>query len=481
MENQSIDVKEIFAVIREHKKGIGLCALAGALLAGAYTLVVTPTYESVSLLRIKQQQGLGSSILDALPSGSASMTKQQMSTNAEILKSRNVIVPVIEAFEEKDSNGEYPEYEKYVKKHISTTPFKDTELLQVSVTSDTPEKAQQLNTMIVEGFLKRLEVLSKGEKTSIRKFIEGRLGDTKKDLVEAEKKLQQYQSDHKIYSPNEQIKTLSDKIALVDKAKAENDLNLEQAKAALASVEGQLSTSGVAFADNAAIQQIKVQLVRLEEQKAGLLNKYTNEHPDVVELNRKISEMQGSLATEVQAVIDQKAPSTNAVQQGLLMDKFKNEAYIAVAEGKAGVLNQLAEENNKLIETFPEQERGFIQVKRDANVAQEIYIMLAKRFEEAKVAEVMEPNEVQVVDAATLPITPIKPQKLMITLLGLIVGLLGSTAYYVFHRILNRKVRTVEDVNLILDLPVLGSIPMVESMSAVQDESNKGGMKFWEK
>lgn len=55
------------------------------------------------------------------------------------------------------------------------------------------------------------------------------------------------------------------------------------------------------------------------------------------------------------------------------------------------------------MKNLPEKERGYIQAKRDVDVAQDIYEMLSKRLEEAKVAEVMVPNEVQIVDAPTLP------------------------------------------------------------------------------
>ena len=48
--------------------------------------------------------------------GNAMASKQLMSTYAEILKSRSVIVPVIEQTEEADSDGKYMRYEDYIKK-----------------------------------------------------------------------------------------------------------------------------------------------------------------------------------------------------------------------------------------------------------------------------------------------------------------------------------------------------------------------------
>ena len=47
------------------------------------------------MLRIKQTQGLGNSVLSSDPSYSDTMARQLMNTDAEILKSRNVVEPVI--------------------------------------------------------------------------------------------------------------------------------------------------------------------------------------------------------------------------------------------------------------------------------------------------------------------------------------------------------------------------------------------------
>ena len=121
------------------------------------------------------------------------------------------------------------------------------------------------------------------------------------------------------------------------------------------------------------------------------------------EINQQIQQAQAGLNSEIDKIVSQQAPSSNSVQQGLLADKFKNEVALAVAEGKSQAIADLDAKNNATIAALPAKQRGYIRVKRDADVAQEIYVMLAKRLEESKVAEVMVPNEVQVVDAATLP------------------------------------------------------------------------------
>ena len=116
------------------------------------------------------------------------------------------------------------------------------------------------------------------------------------------------------------------------------------------------------------------------------------------EINNQINSTRDSLNQEISKIVAQQAPPSSTVQQGLLADKFKNEAAIAVAQSKKTALDQMDSENDAIIASLPEKEQGFVRVKRDADVNNEIYVMLAKRLEEAKVAEVMVPNEVQVVD-----------------------------------------------------------------------------------
>lgn len=485
MEEITIDLKDLFQVVMDHKKKIAAITAAFMIAGGAYLCIASPVYQSTSLLRIKQDKGLGDSIMSKVSGGNTLDDKQRMMTDAEILKSRNVVLPVIAATEEKDEDGKLPDYEGYVKKHIVTKPYKDTEILEVDVTGKDPETAQRANNLIIKGFMNRLTELSHDEQKRTREFLEQRLGASKEELGNAEDKLQQYQSANKMYSTDDQMKQLTDKLNIVDKAKAENQLDLETAQAGLKSVNEQLSSAGVAIADSPAIQQYKTQLAQLEATKASYVGKYTDEHPKMQEINNQINSAKASLDEEISNIVSQQAPSSNTVQQGLLANKFKDEAAIAVAQSKKAALDQMDAQNDAIIASLPEKEQGFVRVKRDADVANEIYVMLAKRLEEAKVAEVMVPNEVQVVDWGTLPEKPIKPRKVLImaimTLLGLIVGM-GTV---IIQSLMYRKIRTAEDVEKELGLPVLGMIPDINTLQ--EDLQRSSGLwskirrKLWRK
>ena len=193
MEEITIDLKDLFETIWQEKKKVAAVTAVCMALGGLYLVIAPPVYQSTSLLRIKQDQGLADSIMSKVTGGNTANDKQRMMTDAEILKSRNVVLPVIEQTEERNSSGELPTYEAYVKSHIITKPYKDTEILEVDVTGKSPEQARKANELLVQGFMNRLTELSHDEQRRTREFLEQRLGTSKGELNDAENKLQQYQ------------------------------------------------------------------------------------------------------------------------------------------------------------------------------------------------------------------------------------------------------------------------------------------------
>ncbi|NCC85662.1 MAG: chain-length determining protein, partial [Clostridia bacterium] len=467
LEENSIDLRELLTILIKNLRKI--CAITASFLVIAvfYLLIASPVYESDSLLRIKQPQGLGSSLLDAVPGANTAATAQLMSTYAEILKSRSVIEPVIAATET-PKDGKYPGYEGYVKGRITTTPFKNTEILKVTVNAKTPEDAQRANKLVVEGFLDRLTGLTRAEQKATKEFIAARVAESKIELHNAESALQAYKEKNKIIDPSENTKVIADRVVMVDKVKAENRVNMATAQSRLSAINEQLGGAAKATADSTTIKEYNKKLAELEMTKVGYLNKYTDKHPKMQEITKEIASTREQLQAEINKVAALQAPSDNMVHQGLIAGKFQSEAEIAVAQGKEQALAAIEKENSQAIGTLPSIEQGYLRVARDANVAQEIYVMLAKRLEEAKVAEVMVSNEVQVVDTATLPEAPVKPRKLLTLALALLLGLMAGSGYVLAYEMFNRKIRTTEDIQSYLGLPVLGSVPDMDSVNKVK-------------
>ena len=483
-EEITIDLREIGAILKRNAANIarvtGVCIVA----AGVYLAVATPVYESQALLRVKQPKGIGTSLLEAMPMGNAMANTQLMNTYAEILKSRSVIVPVIEKTEEPNKEGKFPDYAGYVKGKVATAPFKDTEIMQLTVRANTAEKAQKANSLIVEGFLNRLTELSRDQQKATRGFIEERTATAKKELKDAEDKLTDYKKANDIIAPDDAVKLATEKMGMVDKLNAENRVALATANARLASTNAQLNGEAASIADNKSIQLYNSQLAQLEGERISYLDKYTAQHPKVKQVEQEIANLKQKINSEINKVASLQAPSDNPVHQQLLAAKFQSEAEASVAQSNLAKLHQIDNDNKEDIRNLSDKEQEFVSLMRDVTVANEIYVMLAKRLEEAKVAEASVATEVQVVDTATLPTAPVAPKKAMTLLLAALLGILASSGFVVVRELLNRTIKNSDDVANYLDLPVLGSVPDINDLRKDMEKNDKGpGLlaKIWRK
>ena len=483
-EEITIDLREIGAILKRNAANIarvtGVCIVA----AGVYLAVATPVYESQALLRVKQPKGIGTSLLEAMPMGNAMANTQLMNTYAEILKSRSVIVPVIEKTEEPNKEGKFPDYAGYVKGKVATAPFKDTEIMQLTVRANTAEKAQKANSLIVEGFLNRLTELSRDQQKATRGFIEERTVTAKKELKDAEDKLTEYKKANDIIAPDYAVKLATEKMGMVDKLNAENRVALATANARLASTNAQLNGEAASIADNKSIQLYNTQLAQLEGERISYLDKYTAQHPKVKQVEQEIAKLKQKINSEINKVASLQAPSDNPVHQQLLAAKFQSEAEASVAQSNLAKLHQIDNDNKEDIRNLSDKEQEFVSLMRDVTVANEIYVMLAKRLEEAKVAEASVATEVQVVDTATLPTAPVAPKKAMTLLLAALLGILASSGFVVVRELLNRTIKNSDDVANYLDLPVLGSVPDMNDLRKDMEKNDKGpGLlaKIWRK
>ena len=473
-EEITIDLREIGAILKRNAANIarvtGVCIVA----AGVYLAVATPVYESQALLRVKQPKGIGSSLLEAMPMGNAMANTQLMNTYAEILKSRSVIVPVIEKTEEPNKEGKFPGYEAYVKGNVATAPFKDTEIMQLTVRANTAEKAQKANNLIVEGFLNRLTELSRDQQKATRGFIEERAVAAKKELKDAEDKLTEYKKANDIIAPDDAVKLATEKMGMVDKLNAENRVALATANARLASTNAQLNGEAASIADNKSIQLYNQQLAQLEGERISYLDKYTAQHPKVKQVEQEIANLKQKINSEINKVASLQAPSDNPVHQQLLAAKFQSEAEASVAQSNLAKLAQIDSDNKTDLRNLSDKEQEFVNLMRDVTVANEIYVMLAKRVEEAKVAEASVATEVQVVDSGTLPEKPAKPKKALTLLLAALLGALASSGFVVVRELLNRTIKNSDDVANYLDLPVLGSVPDMNDLRKDMEKNDKG-------
>lgn len=431
------------------------------IMAAIVSFIIPPTYEAETNLRVKQPKGLADSLLGDIPIGNVSATKQLMFTYAEILKSRTVIQEVIDKTQA--DKPEIPDYDDMLKR-ITTQPVKDTEILKVKVTAKSPEEAQLVADTVVNTFNNRMMDLVRSEQTIVRKFIGERLKESKQELEQAESNLQQYKTEQKIISPDDETKALVERLSAINTLLADNTVTAAANEARLAAARKELGLEKPGFvADSLLIQQYKGKLADLEVQMVSLTQNLTEKHPQVQATRAAIDETRNKLNAEALRIVNAEASSMNPIHQGLLQGRIQAEAELAAAGAQKAAIDGILKQGELEMSKLPTKEQGLAKFMRDVAVSQEIYVMLAKRYEEARISEVMQPTDVQVIDLANLPDEPIKPKKTLNIIIAAILGFFLGTGIAFLLEYMNKSIRTEEDVRHYLDLPVLGKIPHFES------------------
>lgn len=407
----------LFRVIKKRIGVILVVLLVAILGASLLNYVTPPTYEAEAKLRLKPPKPLASSLLQENSVSNSFAIKQQIATYIEMLRSRTVIDLAMQKL------GNPARYEQ-VLNQMNVQPVKDTEILKIAVQAETPERAREMADALVVGFTERLNQLAAVEQKTIREFIEGRLKEAKEDLGRAEKELADYKQVERIYAPAEESRALVEMLYATRKIVQEIRVNLFANQARLSSAKGQLAreSPGV-IADNVVIQQYKTKLAGLEVELAEMQRKYTEKHPKVLALRDAVNALRGTLESEVKKVIRFEAPSQNIVHQGLLQNHIQAEAEVAAAIAQNRALTEIIADNEKRLGQFPAKELEIARLTRNVLVAQDTYMMLAKRHEETRINAAMQIIEVQMLDPASLPQEPIKPRCVLNLILATIFGL----------------------------------------------------------
>jgi len=432
MQEDRVDLRDIVDVIKRHHKLI-FYTVCGAIIAALLFNQLPPTYEAVVNMRVKPSRGPGE-VTGTL--SAEEMLRQQIFTYAEILKSRTVVERVIDkVFSEKEDK---PAYTEFVRRR-EAQPVKNTEILSVSVQASSPETAQTIANALVETFNERIIDIVRMEGKEARVFIGERLAEAKRNLDKAEKAMVEYKKKNQTISMSDQTKSFLDRQSGLIKLALDNQVALETARARQDSVNQQLPKKNPGFVvESPLIAIYKSKLADQEVELVGLRRSLKEDHPKIKAQLAAIEETKTKLKAEtsLQAQID-----------------------VAASKAQKLALEKVSLEMDKEMTKLPDKEQGLARLMRDYTISEELYTMLAKRYEESRINEAMQPVNVQVVDMASLPDRPVKPRKFLNLAIALVAGLFIGINGAFLADYFNKTVDSAADVQRHLGLTVIGKIP----------------------
>jgi len=129
------------------------------------------------------------------------------------------------------------------------------------------------------------------------------------------------------------------------------------------------------------------------------------------------------------------------------------------------------------LNSLPEEEYEYSVLKRDVEVNRELYNSLKTKFQEAQIEEAEKIDNIVLISAATPPLSPSYPNKLIFLIVGLLAGValaVGSAIF--FEEIVETSIKRVEDLEALAKIKIVGVIPFFHGRSKI--ETNK---HIWER
>ena len=421
-EELEIDLRQLIQVFKKWSRmilaGTILCVITAGLLS---FFVLNPVYEADSLLMVnKATENLGSSQtqgegLEGVVSSVSTMPVWTMNTYIGQITSPTLKDRVIKRMEEEHGSG------IEIFGNIQAVAVKDTNLIEVKVTSGDPYVAAEMANILAQEYVEFMTEKNQEQMSRSVSFLETQKEKTDEELKQAIEALQEYESK--------------------PRGVAVLDLEFTSKSQDVMSFTSRLKSSQVD------IQQLSSGVQELESGLAAtsptIAVKKWDQFSNAVVLSEESNPVYESMAAQLSERRTQLAEKLGEVQGlSLLVDSMNSD------------LNALQAE---LVQKKVEQEH----LQREVERLKQNSETLAQKATETQIAKSIDLGDtsVSVVSAAALPENPVKPNKKLNMAIAFVLGLMIFSLLAFLLEYLDNTIKTPDDVMREMELPVLGVIP----------------------
>lgn len=442
-DNDTIDLKKLFSLMMEKKMIVIAIVVICTIIATIVAFVLPKSYQSTTLVRVKSSSSSmsGYAAMAAgfgidIGGGSSGSPESYI----ELMKSREVLEPIIAELDLPDEDKEKLTAETFAKKNLEVTNIKKTDLITIAAYGKTPEEAQMISQGVADNFLALMTKLNKEDNSTTLKFLDERIKIAKEEMETAENKLAAYQQEHKIYAPDEQAKAIIANLNNYDTTIAQLQAQSEGDSAKLAGVTGQLEQQNASLleynvSDNTNIGNIRESIVNKRVELVGLQQQFTDEHPDVIKAKEELNSLEKSLSDEIVKAVNSQSVTLSPVQSNLLKDKISTEVQISVNNASLEALKAKQAEAQESIATLSADSVEYMRLERNAKITGQVYTSLVQNYEQTRIQEAKDSMDIQIIDAADLPKEdmPAKPNKKLIVAIGFVLSIMISFGYILYN------------------------------------------------
>ena len=348
---------------------------------------------------------------------------------------------------------------------------------------------QSLTTIFVEANLGG----KRDDSATAQQFLDEQIAEYQNKLTDIETKLKEF----KIRNIDVQVgegRGVADRIVDISQQLTQARMELSEAvnsrnalRAQLAGEKPTITQSARMDSEVITVPEIDGRLQSLKTNLDALLQRFTDLHPDVVNIRKQIRELELQRAQEIAARKRAAAanPSlsseSNPIYQQLKISLGAAEANVAALQARVGQLSSQHARAMTTLRASPELEAEHAALTRDYEITKRNYDQLVSRRESAELSDKVEAvggmADFRVIDPPRASNTPVAPNR-MILLMAVYLASIGAGVFMAFAASQIRPVffdaRTLRTVT---GLPVLGIVSAVRPPEFLLQQ-RKGNIRF---
>ncbi|MDH7603089.1 MAG: polysaccharide biosynthesis tyrosine autokinase [Armatimonadota bacterium] len=356
-------------------------------------------------------------------------------------------------------------------------PVRDTNILAIEVTLPDPVEAKKAADVIATAFKNAYKELNTEAVEKSREFIEAQIESTRREMIRAQNALRRFKEQNQIVDIQLASQSVVQRLAQVKSELNSATAAYEAAKASAKRLEADLAKmpqwqeASRQTSRDPIWQSLMDQLVKLEAARASMTSggpgqyRRLPNHPDVVALDSQIQDIKAKLKqvqeTSVAAVTMAQNPNRTSAIDRWIVAKVEE----ASADARRKAMNQVLQDVRQELASLPEKEAKLAELDTDVKAATQTYGLMRSKLDEAKITEQQARQEraLKTIDPAY--VFPVSKRPLLKLVLALLLSpILGIGLAFLLHYTDN-TVRTPQDAEKLLGLPVHAAIPAARAHS----------------
>lgn len=498
-QQQSQQIRKYIDLVLRRKKMITSLVMI-AIFVGLGVYLKTPkVYQSTALMIYERGKINAGSTTRISPQDVTTEMGEMVATLTQQVTSRTSLEAIIKQFDLYPAMRQKLPMEDVVdfmrSRNIVIQPDKG-DVFKVSFNGDEPKKVMQVANAIAARFIEENLRYREEKATATSAYVGDELELSKTVLDKKEEVMRDYKLKYYNEMP-QQLLANSTRLTALQTQLQSNRINAQELernkimiqeqiskrKAASAELASQVGAGTMVSTQQAGANPALVELAQARQQLAAARLRYTDSHPEVRQLQKKVATLEGSQGPPAgepgnvaDGVSEGRAAQTQTRSGSLLHDNQLEQLELQLKQADLAMesLNQENEGLKKQIDQYekwlsmtPVREAEWTALTRDYDQLSKNYQQLVGRNLEAGAAESLERrqkgSQFKIVDSAYLPEKPIKPDFTKIMLMALAVGLgLGGGLAFLLE-LQDSSFRDVLEVENYLGVPVICAIPLIVS------------------